>query len=39
MIKRAQNAPAKRAIIIGMDGASMELTKNMIDWGHTPNMA
>ncbi|MCZ6677357.1 MAG: alkaline phosphatase family protein [Candidatus Poribacteria bacterium] len=41
----AQNAdvsrmsPAKRAIVIGMDGASMELVKNMIDWGHTPNMA
>lgn len=39
MEKRTQLAPAKRAIIIGMDGASMELVKNMIDWGHTPNMA
>ncbi len=39
MTKRTQLAPAKRAIIIGMDGASMELVKNMIDWGHTPNMA
>jgi predicted AlkP superfamily phosphohydrolase/phosphomutase len=29
-------APAKRAIIIGMDGASMELVRNMIAWGHTP---
>ena len=37
--KRTQRAPAKRAIIVGMDGASMELVKNMIDWGHTPNMA
>ena len=37
--KRTQHAPAKRAIIVGMDGASMELVKNMIDWGHTPNMA
>ena len=31
-------SPAKRAIIIGMDGASMELVKNVIDWGHAPNM-
>ncbi len=31
-------APAKRAIIIGMDGASMELVRNMIDWGHVPNI-
>jgi len=37
--KRTQHAPAKRAIIVGMDGASMELVKNMIDWGHAPNMA
>ena len=34
-----QFSPAKRAIIIGMDGASMELVKNIIDWGHAPNMA
>ncbi len=32
-------SPAKRAIVIGIDGASMELVKNMIDWGHAPNMA
>jgi predicted AlkP superfamily phosphohydrolase/phosphomutase len=32
-------SPAKRAIVIGMDGASMELVKNIIDWGHAPNMA
>lgn len=35
----AQFSPAKRAIIIGMDGASMELVKNVIDWGHAPHMA
>lgn len=38
-MKRTLLAPAKRAIIIGMDGASMELVNNMIQWGHTPNMA
>ena len=27
-----QFSPAKRAIIIGMDGASMKLVKNVIDW-------
>ena len=32
-------SPAKRVIVIGMDGASMELVKNIIDWGHAPNMA
>ncbi len=37
-MKRSLLSPAKRAIIIGMDGASMELVNNMIDWGHTPNM-
>ncbi len=37
-MKRSLFSPAKRAIIIGMDGASMELVNNMIDWGHTPNM-
>ena len=30
---------AERAIMIGMDGAGMELVKNMADWGHAPNMA
>ena len=30
--------PAKRAIIVGMDGASMELVKNMMGWGHVPNI-
>ena len=38
MMNRTQHAPAKRAIVIGMDGASMELVNNMIEWGHTPNM-
>lgn len=32
------NSPAKRAIVIGMDGASMELVTNMIAWGHVPNL-
>ena len=31
-------SPAKRAIIIGLDGASMELVRNMIDWGHFPSV-
>lgn len=38
-MKRTELSPAKRAIIIGMDGASMELVNNMIAWGYTPNMA
>ena len=38
MSTNTQFSPAKRAIIIGMDGASMELVKNVIDWGHAPNM-
>lgn len=33
------NSPAKQAIIIGMDGASMELVLNMINWGHMPHLA
>lgn len=32
------SSPAKRAIVIGMDGASMELVQNMIAWGHMPNL-
>jgi len=32
-------SPAKRAIVIGMDGASMEIVKNMADMGHMPNVA
>ena len=39
ILKRSRLSPAKRAIIIGMDGASMELVNNMIARGHTPNMA
>ncbi len=31
--------PAKKAIVIGMDGASMEIVKNLADWGHMPNIA
>lgn len=30
--------PAKRVIVIGMDGASMELVQNMIAWGQMPNL-
>ncbi|TAK20255.1 MAG: hypothetical protein EPO26_19385 [Chloroflexota bacterium] len=30
---------AKRAIVIGMDGASMELIRRMVDGGHMPNLA
>jgi len=33
------HSPAKRAIIIGMDGAGMRLVKNMVNWGYAPNMA
>ena len=32
-------SPAKKAIVIGMDGASMEIVKNLADWGHMPNIA
>ena len=33
------NSPAKRAMVIGFDGASMEIVKHMVDAGHTPNIA
>lgn len=33
------NSPAKRAIIIGMDGASMELVLNMVEGGYMPHLA
>lgn len=33
------SSPAKRAIVIGMDGASMELIRNMVEWGHMPHLA
>ena len=33
------NAPARRGIVVGMDGASMELVSNMVQWGHMPNLA
>jgi len=32
-------SPAKRAIVVGMDGASMELVLNMAEWGHVPHLA
>jgi predicted AlkP superfamily phosphohydrolase/phosphomutase len=32
------NSPAKCAIIIGMDGASMEIVNTMIEWGHAPTL-
>lgn len=32
-------SPAERAIVIGMDGASMELVNRMIEWGHMPHLA
>ena len=31
--------PAKKAILIGTDGASMELWRRMAAWGRAPNMA
>ena len=30
--------PAKKAIVIGTDGTSMELWKRMVEWGRVPNM-
>lgn len=33
------NSPAKRAIIVGFDGASMELVSLMVERGHMPNVA
>ena len=33
------SSPAKKAIVIGMDGASMEIVKNLADGGHMPNVA
>ncbi len=33
------NSPAQRAIVIGIDGASMELLLNMVQWGHVPHLA
>ena len=32
-------SPAKRAIVVGMDGASMELVRNMVEWGQVPHLA
>lgn len=33
------NNPAQRAVVIGMDGASMELVSKMVEWGHMPHLA
>ena len=33
------NSPAKKAIVVGFDGASMELVKHMVDKGYAPNIA
>ena len=33
------NSPAKRAIVVGLDGASMRLVLNMVGWGHMPHVA
>ena len=35
----AVDAPAKRAILIGLDGAGMDFVKRMADEGHIPNIA
>jgi len=32
------NSPAKKAMVIGFDGASMELVKRMVSEGHCPNI-
>jgi predicted AlkP superfamily phosphohydrolase/phosphomutase len=32
-------SPAKKAVVIGMDGASMELVQHMVDEGHMPYLA
>ena len=33
------NSPARKAIVVGFDGASMELVKHMVDKGYAPNIA
>ena len=35
----AIDAPAKRAIFIGLDGAGMGFVKRMADEGHIPNIS
>ena len=32
-------SPAKRAVVIGIDGASMEIVLNEVEWGNMPNVA
>ena len=36
---QSRPGPAKKAILIGTDGASMELWRRMAAWGRAPNMA
>ena len=31
-------SPAQKAIVIGMDGAAMELVQHMVDQGHMPHL-
>ena len=31
-------SPASRAMVIGLDGASMEIVKHMVEHGHAPNL-
>jgi predicted AlkP superfamily phosphohydrolase/phosphomutase len=31
-------SPARKAIVVGMDGASMEIVQNMVKAGHAPNI-
>lgn len=33
------SSPARKAIVIGTDGTSMELWRRMVEWGRAPNMA
>jgi predicted AlkP superfamily phosphohydrolase/phosphomutase len=35
----AMNPPAKKAIMIGLDGASMELVLNQAQWGNMPHVS
>ena len=32
------NGVARRAMVIGLDGASMEILLNVVRWGHAPNL-
>jgi predicted AlkP superfamily phosphohydrolase/phosphomutase len=35
----AMRSPARRAVFIAIDGASMNLVEHMVEWGHMPNLA